>query len=247
MKLLKKIICLTLAIAMLVCTMCAFAQDDEIVLISENPTNEEVQPVDEQPVEEQPVDVQPIMAVEFSDMDNSHFAYDAVTDLYKNGFISGDETGTIRPEDGITREETAKLALNINKVAVEQGLDVDFPDGDKIAEWAKDVVATAYKYGILRGDETGYIRPCDTVTRAEMVAIVIRSLNVQLADASVQFADVDENDWYAKDIAAASYLGLVNGYEDGTFKPDDTITRAEAFVVFSRVHTLRTALENAVQ
>ena len=247
MKSLKKVISLIAAFALITCTMCAFAQEDEIMLISEAPADEAVQEqaAADGPAEEQ--NAQTAAAVEFADMDKNHFAYQATASLYQNGFVSGDETGTVRPEEGITREETAKLALAINKVAVEEGLAVDAPDSSNISGWAKDIVATAYKYGVLRGDEDGSIRPQGIITRAEMVAIVIRSLNVQVADTASKFNDVDGSEWYAKDIAAASELGLVNGYEDGSFKPENTITRAEAFVIFSRVHTLRTALENAIQ
>ncbi len=221
MNLLKKTICLIMVFALILCSMQVFANEDEIMLISQGPTSE------------------------FADMDKSHFAYEAVANLYKNGFVSGDETGTIRPEQGITREETAKLALSINKVEVEQQLTVDAPDSNAVSHWAKDIVATAYKYGVLHGDETGTIRPQDMVTRAEMVAIIIRALNVQVEDAATKFSDVSDEDWCASYIDAASELGIVKGYEDGTFKPENIITRAEAFVIFNRVLTLRTFLENA--
>ncbi len=242
MKSIKKVISLIIAIALIASTVCTFAQEDEIMLISEAPSDAAASS-STATVE----NAQTILSVEFADMDSNHFAHDATANLYKNGFVSGDETGTIRPEQAITREETVKLALSINKVTVEENLAVDAPDSSVISDWAKDIVATAYKYGVLRGDETGEIRPQGIVTRAEMVAIVIRALNVQVAQAAAEFTDVANDAWYAKDIAAASELGLVNGYEDGSFKPENTITRAEAFVIFNRVYTLRTALENAAK
>ena len=78
-----------------------------------------------------------------------------------------------------------------------------------------------------------------------MVAIVIRSLGVQTNNTDTNFSDVPADLWSAKYISAASQLGFVNGYEDGTFKPDQNITRAEAFVIYYRVLQFRDALTAA--
>jgi hypothetical protein len=87
----------------------------------------------------------------FSDVPTSHYAYEAIKNLYNRGIVSGDENGRINPDLGITREETAKIALLINGIAVEKGLTIDFKDKSKVSGWAYDYVATAIKHGILKG------------------------------------------------------------------------------------------------
>ena len=82
-------------------------------------------------------------------------------------------------------------------------------------------------------------------TRVEMVAIIIRSLGVQTNDATTNFSDVPSDLWSAKYISAASQLGFVNGYEDGSFRPEHAITRAEAFMIYYRVLQFRDALTAA--
>ena len=177
----------------------------------------------------------------FEDLSTNHFAYEAIKVLKEKGIVSGDGK-KVYPETGITREETAKLALAINDIAVVSGLSVNTKDADKVSDWAKDIMATAQNKGILSGYTDGTIRPLDTITRGEMVAIIIRALNVQTKDAATNFSDVPADLWSAKYISTASALGFVNGYEDGTFKPEQKITRAEAFVIYYRVYKFRNAL-----
>lgn len=181
----------------------------------------------------------------FSDIKTDHFAYESIKSLYEKGIISGDGTNKVRPEDGITREETAKLALAINDIAIEKGAVINATDAHIVSNWAKDIVATAANKGILKGYTDGTIRPLNTVTRGEMVAIIIRSLGVNTDDTATSFSDVPEDLWSAKYISAASQLGFVNGYTNGTFKPDQNITRAEAFVIYHRVLKFRETLISA--
>ena len=106
-------------------------------------------------------------------------------------------------------------------------------------------IATAIAESILKGYGDGTIRPLNTVTRGEMVAIIIRSLGVQTNDTATNFSDVPADLWSAQYINAASQLGFVNGYEDGTFRPEQAITRAEAFMIYYRVLMFRDALTAA--
>lgn len=222
----KKIILLTLIVVFALCTFTvAFANETDeyaTMLISEAPEG-------------------------FYDLGTGHYAYESAKNLYDKGYITGNSEGRLFPDNNITREEAVKMALAINKVDIEQGFTVSAPDYDKVSDWAKDVIATAYKYGIVRGDaEDGALRPQDSITRAELVTIAMRALNVQISDVSLDFADVKESDWYYSYLGVASELGIITKYDDGTFKPEQPITRADSFVIFDRVLTLRTALENAI-
>ena len=97
-------------------------------------------------------------------------------------------------------------------------------------------MATAIAEGIFSGYDDGTIRANNNITRAEMVAVIVKSLKLEVAsDPALTFADNDAIGWAAPFVAKAVELGFVNGYEDNTFKPGKDITRAEAFAVFARV------------
>lgn len=182
----------------------------------------------------------------FKDLPKDHFAYDAVMDLYNKGIVSGDGNNYIYPEDGITREEIAKIALTVNQIPEETGLEIDAADKGDVSAWATNIVATAMKKGILVGYDDGTIRPKQVVSREEMVAMFIRALGVQADNKSTNFSDVSAEAWSAAYVAAASDLGFVKGYEDGTFRPANNITRAEAFVICHRIMQFRDTLTAAI-
>ncbi|WP_158289642.1 S-layer homology domain-containing protein [Paenibacillus flagellatus] len=88
--------------------------------------------------------------------------------------------------------------------------------------------------GILTGFEDGTFRPHDTVTRAQFAAIASRFFKLPAETYANSFRDVDADDWYAGAVAAAVANGLLEGYEDGTFRPDRTITHREMYVMMYR-------------
>ena len=220
----KKIVLITLIFVVAICTYnIAFASETD-----ENAT---------MVIAEQPEG--------FYDISEDHYAYTSAKNLYSKGYISADKDGRINPENGMSREQAVDLALAINKVETEKGLTVDAPDFEKVSDWAKDVVATAHKYGVIRGDENNNLMPTDNITRAELVAVAMRALNVQISGVNVDFADVPKDSWYYDYIGCAKELGIISATPDNSFKPDNEITKADSFVIFDRVLTLRTALENA--
>ncbi len=180
----------------------------------------------------------------FVDIEKTHFAYKAIMALCERGIISGDGN-KVYPESGITRQEIAKVALGIADIKADATLGIDASDKSDVAEWAKSYVATAIKEGIIKGYDDGSIKPEQTVTRGEAVAIIVRMLGIQGEDAKASFKDVDDALWSAPYISIATELGFANGYEDGTFKPDKGITRAEVFTICHRVLTFMDALKAA--
>ena len=181
----------------------------------------------------------------FADVDDSHWAAKAAYELKAKGIISGDANNNANFDANITRQETAKLAILVNGIKAEAG-DITATDAADVSDWAKDFMASAIKAGIMTGYEDGTVKPLNTITREEMVAIIIRALGVQVSDdAKLDFADKADITWSAPYVAAAVELGFVTGYEDNTFKAKQPITRAEAFVIFDRVLTFRDALTTA--
>ena len=92
--------------------------------------------------------------------------------------------------------------------------------------WYKDAVQYAYDNGLMTGVSDTEFAPEATTTRAMIVSILARLEGVTTAQAA-GFADVDDNDWYATAVNWAANVGVVNGYEDNTFKPNTAITREQ--------------------
>ena len=92
--------------------------------------------------------------------------------------------------------------------------------------WYKDAVQYAYDNGLMTGVSATEFAPEQTTTRAMIVSILARLEGVESAQAA-GFADVDDNDWYATAVNWAANVGVVNGYEDNTFKPNTAITREQ--------------------
>ena len=92
--------------------------------------------------------------------------------------------------------------------------------------WYKDAVQYAYDNGLMTGVSATEFAPEQTTTRAMIVSILARLEGVESAEAA-GFADVDDNDWYATAVNWAANVGVVNGYEDNTFRPNTAITREQ--------------------
>ncbi|MCX7714551.1 MAG: S-layer homology domain-containing protein [Clostridia bacterium] len=94
----------------------------------------------------------------------------------------------------------------------------------------KDSITTLTTIGLIKGYEDGSFRPDNTITRAEFTTIVVRALGVEDIQADGEnfiFSDIDSH--YAKyNIKTAYALGIINGFDDGTFKPDNTVTYEQA-------------------
>lgn len=112
---------------------------------------------------------------------------------------------------------------------------------DLDGHWAEKVITEWMDYGVIKGYEDGTVRPNNSITRAEMTAMLDRVMDYQ-TKADNTFSDLQDT-WYTDVILKANAAGVIGGYPDGTVKPDATITRQEAVAMFSRVLSLDT--ENA--
>ena len=156
--------------------------------------------------------------------DIDHFAY-----------IIGYPDGEVKPENLITREEVATIFFRLLKQAHREEMFTktnSFPDVDE-DRWSNTAISTLTNGGILKGYEDGSFRPTNTITRAEFIAIASR-LDAMLEDLNHNFTDIDSH-WAEDYIANAVKKGWITGYEDGSFSPDQPITRAEAVAVVNRM------------
>jgi len=103
----------------------------------------------------------------------------------------------------------------------------------------EDAVNILSSLGLLRGYPDGTFKPANTITRAEFAAMVVRALGLEAAaeitTGFTPFSDVDATHWAAGYINVAADQGIINGYPDGTFRPDAPVTYAESLAMIIRM------------
>lgn len=114
-------------------------------------------------------------------------------------------------------------------------LATSFPDVDESAVYA-DAAEYLNEIGVMQGDTQGNFNPNQTVTRAQMAAIICRTLGEaeNLITDGTRFTDVPASYWANGYIARAAELGIISGYQDGTFKPGNTVTYEQAITMVIR-------------
>lgn len=98
-----------------------------------------------------------------------------------------------------------------------------------------EAVETLSVYGLVSGYEDGTFRPNNTITRAEFCALIRTALDLPANEQALTFSDTDPSAWYASPVSAMAARGFIAGYEDGTFRPNDTISYQEMVVILSSV------------
>ncbi len=168
-----------------------------------------------------------------------HWAHQTIDTMTINKYINGYDDGNFKPDQNITRGEFSALVYRIlGLTTAKDGVIYDDTD----SHWARDIIATMSLpegYGMLRGYGDGNFGPNDAITREQAVAIIARAKSdvweAGKENAKDSFTDAkDISWWFNGEIDAAVTNGLIEGYEDGSFKPLNNITRAEACVMLSR-------------
>ncbi|TYO93257.1 S-layer homology domain-containing protein [Desulfallas thermosapovorans] len=106
---------------------------------------------------------------------------------------------------------------------------------DTRGHWAEGQINKWAEKGLAGGYSDGTFKPNNQVTRAEFVALVNRAFGIETKGFAANFSDVNSSQWYYNDIAAASAAGYTGGYPDGTFKPQQSISRQEAASILVRL------------
>jgi len=149
-------------------------------------------------------------------------------------YIIGRDDGLVHPEASITRAEVATIFFRMlsdgtrDRYLTKDNEYLDVKPGD----WYNTAVSTLTAMGVLNG-YNGMFRPDEFITRAEFAAIAAR-FDANADTTGAAFNDIYGH-WGQKEISQAANNGWVLGYEDGTFKPDQLITRAEAMTLVNRV------------
>lgn len=113
---------------------------------------------------------------------------------------------------------------------------------DVMDHWAKSAVHNMGSRKIVEGVGGGLFEPDRNMTRAEFAAVIVRALGLKPEQGAAPFTDVSGSDWCSGYMLTAHTYGLVTGFGDGTFRPNDYITREQAMTILARAMTL-TGLE----
>lgn len=173
----------------------------------------------------------------FIDVDESiNWAKDAIEILAGQGIINGTGHG-YEPQRAITRAEFIKLITKALDLKTDKKVEKIFDDIDS-NDWFAEAVGIAYQNKIIIGDNGNKFRPNDKISRNEVATILYRLQNSK--DENIKDYELDLKDkyqipsWALEGVKFANKQELMIGYQDGTFKGDKPVTRAEAAVVIYR-------------
>lgn len=190
--------------------------------VAANPTNVSLDMVEDLPLEE------------------DHWSYEPMTNLVAMGAVRGypgetDADGftwvKILPDNNITRAEFAVMLVEALNLKAGDGAPQQFADAGAFANWYRGAVDILSAKGIIGGYEDKTFRPQNKITRAEIAAMLVKSLNDPGTDTSKTFYDVAKDIWYEYPVLRAAHLGIISGYSDGSFKPYKKATRAEVMAM----------------
>lgn len=167
----------------------------------------------------------------FTDIADS-FARKYINSLCERGVVTGKDDGTFAPNDPVTRQQFAAMlyrALELNDADYED-LELPFVDADGLRSYSRTPVKALYSLGIINGSTSGgklYFSPFETLSRAQACAFVARAMGVS-SEETPDYTDLDNFPSYAPScVGALSELGIIGGYDDGSFRPRANMTRAQ--------------------
>lgn len=147
-------------------------------------------------------------------------------------YLAGYPGGIFGPDQNMTRAEAAQMFYNL-LLEKDVELTVEFEDVPADAWYAKPVNTLA-SLGILSGVGNGRFDPERSITRAEFTVIAMKFANTSGGGVNI-FSDVNEDDWFYSAVVDSTQYGWINGYPDGTFRPEATISRAEVTVIVNHM------------
>lgn len=171
----------------------------------------------------------------FGDIGNYDWAKEAIEGLYYAGIVNGMEENVFNPAGEVTREQFCKMVVQMFGIFENE-------TGDKFVDvksdaWYAPYIYSAVRAGYIQGQSDEYFGVGESIMRQDMVTVLYRAIKKANNAAVLNFTDNDNIAEYAKDaVAQLVGMGVINGYEDGSFNPRGTATRAEAAKVIWGVY-----------
>lgn len=177
-------------------------------------------------------------ATGFRDVPSSHWAYQYVTALSQKGIISGYDDNTFRPNNNVTREEFVKMIVTATGLYTSSA-ECSFADVPASA-WYYRYVASGYVNEIIDGTDETTFGVGKNITRQDVAVIaarVLTRLNAEIPQTGeTTLTDMDAVSDYAQEsVKLLNGMGIIGGFDDGSFMPHNALTRAEAAAIISRL------------
>ncbi|PZT52942.1 S-layer homology domain-containing protein [Paenibacillus silvae] len=156
-------------------------------------------------------------------------------------YIRGYADGRFQPERFVTRAEMAALMIRVSGTA-EAESEASFADV-KANHWAESSIMAAVQAGYVKGYPDGSFKPEQAITRAELANVLqhmLKGEQTAASDAAAAFKDVQQH-WAQEAINRLNAAGVLTGYTDGTFRPEQPVTRAEAVTMINKLIGLQPA------
>ncbi len=181
--------------------------------------------------------------VNFRDVPTGQWFTNPVMALKNNRIIKGYAGNYFKPSQAITRAEALKIVLMANDAEIKTNISASNLLSDvKSGDWFANYVATADEQNIVNGYQDGTFRPGNSITRAEALKIILKTKGVTVSGgerAGNHFSDCDAEDWFASYVVYAYENNMINGYTDGTFRPNAPVTRAEFAKMISDINGIK--------
>lgn len=177
-----------------------------------------------------------------------HWSGALVAALEAKGIVNGDELGRFEPDAPLTRAQLAKMLVLGLGFAEDAQLLSRYPsrfEDVPVYHWGKGHIESLAEIGLTQGYADGSFHPNDPVTRAQLAVMLVRAAGLQeqarlLGGAVTPYTDDRAvPSWARGEVALATKKGLVTGFPDGTFKPDQSVTRAEGSTILLRLLDLK--------
>lgn len=180
----------------------------------------------------------------FSDVAEDHWAFPGIEYLYGKGAIRGYDDGSFKCSEPVTRAEFVKMAAKVFDIAVPEEENVSFNDVSA-EDWFYESVKAAAAAGLVLGDSDGRFNPDKKISRQEIAVILNRCLeksgkNPEKVNETIIFSDADSiANWAFESVIKLQQTGIINGNDDGSFKPEDNASRAESAMMLYRLMTAK--------
>lgn len=151
-----------------------------------------------------------------------HFAADAIQAAARQGTMVGVSHTLFAPEEAVTRAQAASVCARFLKLE-----DRDSPFSDTAGHWAEGQIGAMAEAGLITGYENHLFAPDEELTREEAASLLCRVIGLEYSGEESSFSDLSPDRWSYKEIAALAEKKVLAGYPDGTFRPEDFLTRGE--------------------
>ena len=174
----------------------------------------------------------------FADMAEYSWANDAVKSLKEKGIVNGTETGNFEPARFVTRAEFIKMLVMAADIRVDESVYmsfIDVPDGS----WYYPYIKIAFSKNICSGVSDYYFNPEGNITRQDMAVLadnLMKAVGVSASGEAVEFTDyASVADYAQKAVNSAAKSGIINGFDDSSFRPLENTRRVDAAMVIYKL------------